>query len=190
MIVLIIIVVIVVIVAYNKLVKLRNKIDEAFSGIENSQQQKANALGEVIQAVNAAGKLDREIMTKISTLRANAIRPGLSVEDKVQAAKALDHGTKEFFMSVESYPELRSHNTIENYQRIAVELESQLSASRRFYNSSVHQYNNTIQVFPMSIIAGIFSFSKRSLFELNDHARQTIADRELGNITNDRKINF
>ncbi len=119
-----------------------------------------------------------------------AMRPNMSIEDRIKAENQLTSGVKEFMINLENYPEIKAHDSFLHYQRTSVECEAQISAARRFYNSCVNEYNSAIQMFPNNIIAPIFNFTPRTSFKINEQTREFILQKRKDSAFNERKVDF
>jgi LemA protein len=174
----IIIVVIVVILAlfliatYNGMVKGRNKVDESWSGIDVQLKRRHDLVPNLVETVKGYATHEREVFQAVTDARTRA----MSASTPAQAGAAegiLGQAIGRLFAVAEAYPDLKASQNFLELQGTLGQLESEIAASRRIYNSNVQSYNTRIQSFPGVVIAGSFGFQKREFFEL-----ENAADRE------------
>ena len=166
-IVVIIVLALVLIGAYNGMVRARNKVDEAWSGIDVQLKRRHDLIPNLVETVKGYAAHERETFQAVTDARARA----MSASGPAQAGAAegfLSQALGRLFAVAEAYPQLRA---TENFQQLQAELtntEDQIAAARRIYNGNVQAYNTKIQVFPNSIIAGMGGFTAREYFEIED----------------------
>jgi len=173
MVVAIIVIVVVILIAlfligaYNGMVRARNKVDEAWSGIDVQLKRRHDLIPNLVETVKGYAAHERETFQAVTDARARA----MSASGPAQAGAAegiLSQALGRLFAVAEAYPQLRA---TENFQQLQAELtntEDQIAAARRIYNGNVQAYNTKIQVFPNSIIAGMGGFTAREYFEIED----------------------
>ncbi len=158
--------------AYNGMVRARNKVDEAWSGIDVQLKRRHDLIPNLVETVKGYAAHERETFQAVTDARARAM--GASGPAQAGVAEGmLSQALGRLFAVAEAYPQLRA---TENFQQLQAELtntEDQIAAARRIYNGNVQSYNTRIQVFPNSIIAGMGGFTPREYFEIED-----AADRE------------
>lgn len=153
--------------AYNGLVGKRNQVDNVFSTIDALLKKRFDLLPNLIASVQQYMKHEAQTLTDITRLRAT----GLPDAD-IAASNQLDRVLQGIRVSVEAYPQLQASGNFQNLDRSMNEIEEQLSAGRRAFNSAVTDYNNSCDMFPTNLIAGMFGFKRRSLFEIPEAERQ------------------
>jgi LemA protein len=165
-------VVLLVVITYNGMIRSRNIVDQAWSGIDVQLERRHDLIPNLVAAVKGYAAHERETFKAVTDARARAVSASGPV-DAGAAEGNLDHALGRLFAIAEAYPELRA---AENFQQLQEELantEAQISAARRIYNGNVQSYNTKIQIFPISLIADRWHFAPREFFELED-----AADRE------------
>jgi LemA protein len=110
------------------------------------------------------------ILSDITKLRAKLTDSELN-EDKVELHNEITKRLSKILVSVENYPDLKANQNFLKLQASLNEMEEQISASRRFYNSTVTEFNNSIQTFPSNLIANKFSFLPKKVFEIDETER-------------------
>ena len=177
--VLIIIVVLIVllvlygITAYNGMVSARNRVDEAWSGIDVQLKRRHDLIPNLVETVKGYAAHERETFQAVTDARARAMQasgPAASGAAEGMLSQALGR----LFAVAEAYPQLRASENFQQLQQELTNTEDQISASRRVYNGNVQSYNTRIQTFPNSLIAGSRGFTPREFFEIEEPA-----DREV-----------
>jgi LemA protein len=156
---------------YNGLVGRRNRIDEALAQIQVQLKRRHDLIPNLVNAVKGYMGFEQKVLTDVTNARAAAIGAGnQGVAAQAQAENALTGTLKTLFANVEAYPDLKANQNVLSLQEELTTTENQISFSRQHYNASVLDYNNSIQVFPNSLLAGMFGFTKRDFFEAEPEA--------------------
>ena len=161
------------IVIYNTLVRKRNDVENAFGGMDAQLKKRYDLIPNLVAAVKQYMRHERDLLEKITALRSQAINAP-DAENKVALDNQIAGAMKQLMIAVENYPDLKSNTNFLNLQRTLNEVESQISASRRAYNAAVTDYNNSVETFPSNVIAGMFDFSRKQVFEIEEVERQNI----------------
>lgn len=163
----IVLVIVFTIVIYNKLIKMRNHADEAWSDIDVQLKRRYNLIPNIVETVKGYAAHEDSVFTKVTEARSNAINAG-SMKDQAQAENMLSGALKSLFAVAENYPDLKANENFMQLQNELVDTEDKIQAARRFYNGTVRDYNTKLQQFPNSIIAGMFKFEAKEFFEVED----------------------
>ena len=167
----IVILVLGLILVYNGLIGNRNRVENAWSQIDVQLKRRFDLIPNLIESVKGYAKHEKEVFTEVTKARA-AVANSTGVSGRAQAENMLTGALKSLFAVAEAYPQLRAS---ENFQQLQEELsstESKIAYARQFYNDAVLLYNNAIQQFPSSVIAGMFGFAKKDFFEAEAGARE------------------
>jgi LemA protein len=161
------VIVVFVIGIYNSLVQKRNRIDEALGQIQVQLKRRHDLIPNLINAVKGYMQFEQNVLTQVTEARASAVAAGAqgSVAQQAQAENMLTGALRSLFAVVENYPELKANQNVLSLQEELTTTENQISFSRQHYNASVLDFNNSIQVFPNNLLAGMFGFTKREFFE-------------------------
>ncbi len=172
MIILIIIAILLIIILskYNSLVKARNKVKQAESGIDVYLNQRFDLIPNLVECVKAYSKYEQSIFTEIADLRSSYIKE----TKNIKSAEKLNNKMNQLIAVSENYPDLKADEQYLNLQKTLTKLESQLQAARRIYNLEVTEYNNKIDVIPSNIVAGLFGFKHAQLFEIEEYKKENI----------------
>jgi LemA protein len=165
--VIVILLIVFVIAVYNGMVRSRNKVDEAWSGIDVQLKRRHDLIPNLVESVKGYAAHERDTFQAVTDARTRA----MSASGPAAAGAAegmLSQALGRLFAVAEAYPQLRATENFQQLQNELTNTEDQIAASRRIYNGNVQSYNSSIQVFPNSIIAGMGGFTRREFFEIED----------------------
>jgi LemA protein len=156
----------------NSIISARNRVDESWSGIDVQLKRRHDLVPNLVETVKGYATHESEVFEKATKARAEAMSAH-SVADTSKAESNLSGALTDLRAVAENYPTLRATENFQQLSRSLSQLEDEIQASRRIYNSNVQSYNTDIQQFPGSIIADAGDFSEREYFEIED-----VAERE------------
>jgi LemA protein len=165
----VVLVVLYAIVTYNGMVRGRNKVDEGWSGIDVQLKRRHDLIGNLVETVKGYASHEKEVFEKVSAARSAAMQ-ATGPAAAGQAEGVLGGALRGLLAVAEAYPQLRAAESFTALQHELTNTEDQVAASRRIYNGNVQDYNTRIQVFPATLFAGMFHFTKREFFEIEDPA--------------------
>ncbi len=168
-----------VILGYNRLVGLRNTVDKAFASIDAMAKKRYDLIPNLVATVSKYMEHERGTLTDITEMRAKAVSGNLSDNEKVDLDNKISRAMGGIMVAVENYPDLKANQNFLQLQGSLNEIEEQLSAARRAYNSAVTDYNNACQMFPSNVFAMMFNFKTRRLFEITEVERQNVDVKSL-----------
>lgn len=148
------------------------KINESESSIDVALTKRFDLLSKMLAAAKGYMKHEKETLTQVTSLRQPP--SSASIEEKQEFASRVSQGLRAINVVVENYPDLKATRTVEKLQDSTSEVEENLQASRRVYNSNVSHYNQRVVVFPSNIIANWRAFKKRSFFEAEEIKKQDV----------------
>ncbi|MFH0838007.1 MAG: LemA family protein [Patescibacteria group bacterium] len=169
----IVVVIVLVISMYNKLVKMRNQADEAWSDIDVQLKRRYNLIPNIVETVKGYAEHEDNVFTKVTEARSNAINAG-TLKEQAQAENMLSDALKSLFAVAENYPALRANENFMQLQNELVDTEDKIQAARRFYNGTVRDLNTKIQQFPNNIIASMFKFEAKEFFEVENEEEKKV----------------
>ncbi|MGZ5354841.1 MAG: LemA family protein [Solirubrobacterales bacterium] len=155
----------------NSIIASRNRVDEAWSGIDVQLKRRHDLIPNLVEAVKGYATHERETFEKVTQARSQAMG-AQGVQQTAQAESALTSALGGLRVVAEQYPELRATENFQQLQNQLSELEDEIQAARRIYNSNVQSYNTKIQQFPMSIVAKRGGFTDREFFEIADDSER------------------
>jgi LemA protein len=175
---LIILIVVVVVVGggillYNGLVQRRMRVDEAWAQIDVQLKRRHDLIPNLVNAVKGYMGFEQKVLENVTNARANAVAAGgQGPAAQATAENQLTQTLRSLFAVVENYPDLKANQNVLSLQEQLTTTENQIAFSRQHYNSSVMEYNTSIQTFPAVMVAGALGFTKREFFEAEPEAQQ------------------
>jgi len=169
----VLIIIIWVIASYNGFIRLKNKIEEAFSTMDVYLKKRYDLIPNLVETVKGYAKHERETLEKVIQAR-NMAAGAKSMEERIEGENMLTGTLKSLFAVAESYPDLKANVNFMDLQKQLQYLEEEIANSRKYYNAVVKMFNTKREVFPTSILAGIFNFGKRPLFEISEGERENV----------------
>ena len=157
---------------YNRLVRLRALVKEAFSGITVQLRRRADLIPNLVESVQGYAAHERAVFEEVSRARAATVNAG-SVQATAQADAQMTGLLGRLFAVAEAYPELKANTNFLQLQDQLSSIETELQAARRYYNATVRELNSTIQSFPPVLIAGPLGFTEEPFYQDEDPAIQT-----------------
>jgi LemA protein len=151
----------------NSIIASRNRVDESWSGIDVQLKRRHDLVPNLVETVKGYAAHESEVFEKATKARAEAMS-AQSVGDTAKAEQKLSGALTDLRAVAENYPTLRATENFQQLSRNLSELEDEIQASRRIYNSNVQAYNTSIEQFPGSIIANQGGFAPREYFEIED----------------------
>lgn len=160
---------------YNGLVKLKIRVDEAWSDITVQLKRRVDLIPNLVNTVKGYAAHEKEVFEKVTEAR-SAIQSANGVKDAAAGENMLEGALKSLFAVAEAYPDLKADQNFRELQQELVDTEDKIQAARRFYNGGVRDLNTKINLFPNNIFAGMLGFKEREFFELSD-AEQATAEQ-------------
>jgi LemA protein len=166
----IIAIVLAIIAMYNSLIRLKNRVDEAWSDIDVQLKRRYDLIPNLVETVKGYAAHEKETLEKVIQARsaAMAAQSGGDMKAKAGAENMLSSTLKSIFALSENYPELKANQNFLELQRELADTENKIQAARRFYNGNVRDFNTKLQVFPTNIIANMLGFKAREFFEIEE----------------------
>ena len=168
------IIVVALIMMYNKLVQMRTHVDESWSQIDVQLQRRNDLIPNLLNTVKGYSKFEQDTLTKVTELRSSIMNAPQDADPAKVMKKSdeLSNCLKSIFAVGEAYPDLKASA---EYQQLMEELtntENKIAYSRQLYNSTVANYNMSLQSFPVNLVAGMFHFTKREYLKTDDAAKK------------------
>jgi LemA protein len=155
---------------YNGLVRLRNMVDEAWNQISVQLKRRHDLIPNLVNAVKGYMDFEQETLTKVVEARTAAVSAQqagpANAGQAAQAENFLTSALRQLFALVENYPDLKANENVMQLQEELTTTENQIGFSRQHYNSTVREFNTSIQTFPNNMIAGPFGFRERDYFQI------------------------
>ena len=155
----------------NSIIASRNRVDESWSGIDVQLKRRHDLVPNLVETVKGYAEHEKQVFEKVTAARADAMS-AQGVGDTAKAEEKLTGALTDLRAVAENYPNLRATENFQQLSRNLSQLEDEIQASRRIYNSNVQSYNTEIQQFPGSIIANQGGFTAREYFEIEDASQR------------------
>jgi LemA protein len=175
-----------IVLIYNSLVRSKVRVDEAWSDITVQMKRRFDLIPNLVESVKAYAKHESDVFEKVTEARANSLG-AQSVGEVSKAEGDFQKALKSLFAVAEAYPQLRASENFQKLQDEVTDTEDKIQAARRFYNSSVRDYNTKTQTFPTNIFAGLMSFRQRDFFEIPGEEATAVAEPVKVDFSDDKK---
>ncbi len=161
---------------YISLVMKRNKVREAESGIDVQLKKRHDLIPNLLQTAATFMKHESKLMEEITQLRTQAMASSFNAnpQQSAELENMLGQKLKEFCISVENYPDLKSNQTMIQAMQSMADTEEHIAAARRFYNAAVNSLYNAVEIFPSNIIASMTNIQKAAFFAAETKEKQEI----------------
>lgn len=153
------------VLAYNGLVRLKNRVDNAWSQIDVQLKRRHDLIPNLVETVKGYMKFEQETLNKVIEARAKAMG-AQTVKEVAQAENMLTGALKSLFALAENYPDLKANQSVQSLMEELTSTENKIAFSRQFYNDQTMEYNVRIESVPTNVVASLFNFKKRDLFEV------------------------
>ena len=166
---------------YVSLIKKKNKVKEAMSGIDVQLKKRYDLIPNLLNMAKKFMEHEKALMTEIVRLRTEAMKKSFNGEPKemMELDNLIDSKLKDFWLSVENYPDLKSNQTMVQAMQSFNDVEEHIAAARRFYNDSVNELKNAVEIFPSSLIASLIGIkADMPFFEAEVAAKNRIDSKE------------
>ena len=156
---------------YNGLVSLRNKAKDQWAQVDVILKRRADLIPNLVETVKGYAKHESETLENVIAAR-NKFMTAKTPEDEMKASGEISQALSRLMVLTESYPELKANTNFVDLQNNLKESEDKVQYARQFYNDSVLNYKNKLEMFPSNIVAGIFNFKPEAFFEIDEASRE------------------
>lgn len=156
---------------YNSLVRLRNQVKDAWAQIDVQLKRRFDLIPNLMETVKGYMHHERETLEAVTQARA-AAAGAQTIAERAEAEGGLTAALGRLFAVSEAYPDLKANQNFLALQEELTSTENKIGFARQFYNDTVMNFNNKIQMFPSNIVAGMFNFRESEFFELKDEAQR------------------
>ncbi len=171
--VLLVLILLYLVALYNGLVKLRNRIDNAWAQIDVQLKRRYDLIPNLVETVKGYASHEKETLERVIAARQQGISAS-TVHDQAQAENVISGALRQLFALSEAYPDLKANQSFLELQEELSGTEGRIAYARQFYNDTVYKYNTKIQSFPAVVIAGMMRFTPREYFEADDESRGNV----------------
>lgn len=158
---------------YNGLIKLKNRVDEAWSDIGVQLKRRHDLIPNLVSTVKGYAKHEKQLLEEVTEARSRAMG-AKTPEEQAQTENMLSETLKSLFAVSENYPDLKANQNFLELQKELTDTEDKIQASRRFYNGNVRDFNTKIQIFPNNLVAGMLKFKEYEFFEVEEKEKENI----------------
>ena len=160
-------------VTYNGLIKSKNFVEEAFSTMDVYLKKRWDLIPNLVEVVKGYAKHEKETFDKITSLRTNSYE-SMSMDKKINVNEQVAQGLSKIIAIAENYPDLKASQNFIELSNDLTKIEDEIANSRKYYNGTVRNFNDKIQMFPSNIIANMFGFKSASMFEANAEEKNNV----------------
>jgi LemA protein len=161
------------VLTYNALVRARNRVDEAWSGVDVQLKRRRELVPNLVHTVEAYANHERQVLEELTEARVDAAGASGRVW-RERCERRLSGALLGVHVAAEKYPELRASTGFRELQHQLGEIEDDIMGARRIFNSNVQRYNDLVQMFPASVIAGFGSFTARQYFDVETSVERSL----------------
>lgn len=151
------------VITFNRAVRLRNQVNEAWAGIDVQLQRRCELVPNLVAAVKGYVQHESSVLERVTRLRGE---PDMPLDRRASEETGLSHSIANLFVLAEAYPDLKASSGFQQLHTSLVEIEDHLQYARRYYNGSVRDNNNLVEGFPSLVIARLFGFKTAEFFEI------------------------
>jgi LemA protein len=158
---------------YNGLVRSRNRVKEAWSGIDVQLRRRASLIPNLVETVKGYAAHERETFEEVTRARSMVEQAG-DAKSAAEANNMLTGALRHLFAVAENYPQLLASQNFMDLQNELSDIEEKIAFARQFYNTNVLDYNNRLQTVPTSFMANMFNFQPEEFFEAEEEGRAEV----------------
>lgn len=155
---------------YNRMRTTANKANNAWSQVDVELKRRYDLVPNLVETVKGYATHEKQTFEEVTRARSLGIE-AKSVPEQAAAEGMLTQALRQIFAVAEAYPQLRANENFMSLQQELSQIESRIAFARQYYNDVVLRFNNLIQIFPNVLLAGMFGFSKRDYFEVDEDSR-------------------
>jgi len=167
----IVVVVIILVLLYNRLVSIRNQVDNAWRQIDVQLKRRHDLIPNLVEVVKDYMSYEQETLQKVIEARNMAVK-ATTTSDAIAAENTLTGAMGRLFAVMENYPDLKANQNVSRLMEELTGTENKIAFARQFYNDSVMSLNNAVQSFPSNLIAGPFNFRTGTYFEVPETEKE------------------
>lgn len=171
--IIVVVILLYIFITYNNLVKLKNRVSEAFSTMDVYLKKRWDLVPNLVETVKGYTKHESDTLKSIVELR-NKSYDSMSAGDKIKANEELTSGLSSLIALKEAYPDLKANENFINLSNDLTKIEEDIANSRKYYNGCVRLYNNKVEMFPSSIVAKMLGYKTLNMFEIKEEEKQNV----------------
>ena len=156
---------------YNGFIRMKNRIEEAFATMDVYLKKRYDLIPNLVETVKGYAVHESGTLNAVTEARNIAFKAD-TIEGRIEGENMLNGALKDLFAVAEAYPDLKANTNFLDLQTQLRSMEDEIAQSRKYYNAVVKEFNTKAETFPSNLIAGIFHFDRRKLFEVNEEAER------------------
>ena len=160
-------------ITYNGFVKAKNKVKEAFSTMDVYLKKRWDLIPNIVETVKGYAKHEEKTLTEVVELR-SATYDKMTTSEKIDKNEELSSGIGKIMALAEAYPDLKASENFKDLSKQLTKVEDDIAQSRKYYNATVRDYNNKVEMFPSNLVAGIFGYKKEKMFAAEANERENV----------------
>jgi LemA protein len=160
---------------FNRLIRLRFLVREAFSGIDVQLKRRHDLIPKIVDTVKGYTQYESKLLENITAIRSGIVSAN-AVKEKGRIENDLSQALKSIFALAEAYPDLKANQSFLELQKTVSEIEDQIQLARRYYNGTVRDYNIMVESFPSNLVASAFNFKPGEFFEIEYATERQVPD--------------
>jgi LemA protein len=168
------VVAIVIVGLYNSLIGKKNQVINVFGTVDALLKKRYDLIPNLVATVQTYMQFEKDVLSKVTELRARAISGKATDDEKIEIDRDISKALRGIMVAVENYPDLKANQSFLQLQATLNEVEEQISAARRAYNSAVTDYNNAVEMFPTNMMAQMMNYKRRTVFEVAPEQREAV----------------
>lgn len=169
--VLLVILIIALIGTYNSLVKLRNTVEEGFATMDVYLKKRFDLIPNLVETVKGYAAHEASTLEKVIAAR-SAVKTATTTGERLKKENILTDTLRSLFAVSEQYPDLKANQNFMDLQQQLNRVEEDIANSRKYYNGVVKMFNNKCEIFPSNLVAGIFRFERKPMYQVDDQAER------------------
>ena len=162
-----------VLIVRNSIVHLNNNVKEAFATMDVYLKKRWDLIPNLVETVKGYAKHEKSTLEEIIRLR-NSIYDNMSESEKLRTNIDVASGISKIMILAESYPELKANENFLNLSHTLSQIEEDIANSRKYYNATIRDFNNKVEMFPSNIIAKIFGYKSKEMFQAKEKEKENI----------------
>jgi len=162
---------------YNRMITLRERVENAWSQIDVQLKRRHDLIPNLVETAKGYMEHERETLVNVTKARQQAVDAS-SISEQAEAENMLSGALRQLFAVTENYPELKADDNMQEVQEELTNTENKISFARQHYNDTTQTYNQTIQMVPYNILANMFQFREKDFFEIEDPAEREAPEVE------------
>lgn len=158
---------------YNKFIRLKSAVNEAFSMMDVYLKKRWDLIPNLVKCVKEYAKYEKDTLESITALRSTSYN-NLDTDEKIISNELIEKDLNKIILLVENYPELKASSNYVDLSQELIRLEDEIAKSRKYYNATVREYNNQIGMFPSNLVAHILGFKEEPMFAITAKEQENV----------------